>query len=64
MHKTRGRQRLYRQKCAQTSPQPELSQQGSITQCARRIQHVLDVLTAHQGHQQLWNRSPLQPCAS
>ena len=25
------------------------------------FQQVLEVLTAHQGHQELWNRSPFQP---
>ena len=36
----------------------------------RALQHnvqanfrVLEVLTAHQGHQELWNRSPFPPCA-
>ena len=24
--------------------------------CAGKFQHVLDVLAAHQGHQELWNR--------
>ena len=27
------------------------------------FQQVLEVLAAHQGHQELWNRSPFQPCA-
>ena len=37
-------------KPAHTLPQPEVSQQGTITQCAGKLQHILDVLTAHQGN--------------
>ena len=33
-------------------------------QCAGKFQHVLDAFTAHQGHQELWNRSPFQPSTS
>ena len=49
---------------AHTSPQAQLSRQGTGTKYAGKSQHALEVLTAHQGHQELWNRSPCQPCAS
>ena len=39
-------------KPAHTTPQRELSQQGTMTQCAGNLQLVLDILTAHQWHQE------------
>ena len=38
---------------AHTSPYPQLSQQGTRIQCASKVQHVLGVLTAYEGHQEL-----------
>ena len=35
-----------------------------ITHCAHKIQHILNVLTAHQVHQELLNRSSFPSCAS
>ena len=59
--------RYQKNACPETCPyltQAQWSQQGTRTQCAGKFQQLLEVLTAHQGHQELWNRSPFQPCAS
>ena len=50
LHLTCGTKRRYVANTCHTSPQPELSQQGTITQCAGTSQHVLGVHTAQQGH--------------
>jgi hypothetical protein len=64
-HGDRNKEGMHR-KPAHTSPKLTTlyTVQGAVAQCAGKIEYVLDVLTAHQEHQERWNRSPLQPCAS
>ena len=51
-------------KCTKTCPyltQNKFLTTGHHNHCARKFQDVLDVLTAHQRHHDLWNKSPFRP---